>query len=285
MTVEHVKAFRDGLLKGVGDHPALSRVMARKVMVSFKSILKANGVAHLGDDVTVKMAGRSERQLEVGVDIPTRIEIARIIQAATDPRWRALLMTAAFCGLRASELRGLRWCDVDLKAGTVSVTQRADSFSTIGAPKTASSRRKIPIGPELVSALRNWKISCPKGDLVFPTSVGTVVDAANFWDGFIRAVARAGVVDKDGEAKYAPHSFRHFFASWCINRKADGGRELPAKSVQALLGHSSIVMTLDTYGHLFPSDGDAAELALAEASLLTATPMQLCGKFASENKG
>jgi integrase len=45
---------------------------------------------------------------------------------------------------------------------------------------------------------------------------------------------------------------RHFFASWCINRKVDGGHELPPKVVQERLGHSTIAMTLDTYGHLFP---------------------------------
>ena len=49
---------------------------------------------------------------------------------------------------------------------------------------------------------------------------------------------------------------RHFYASWCINRNADGGRELPAKNVQQLLGHSSIVITMDTYGHLFPASND-----------------------------
>ena len=61
---------------------------------------------------------------------------------------------------------------------------------------------------------------------------------------------------------------RHFFASWCINPKERGGRELPPKVVQHLLGHSSIVMTLDVYGHLFRDGGDRAELAEASAALL-----------------
>ncbi len=66
------------------------------------------------------------------------------------------------------------------------------------------------------------------------------------------------------------HSLRHFFASWCINRKQDGGRELPAKTVQALMGHSSITMTMDTHGHLFPSADDGDALAEAERRLLSA---------------
>jgi integrase len=82
------------------------------------------------------------------------------------------------------------------------------------------------------------------------------------------AQVAAGVVDRNGRAKYSMHALRHFYASWCINRKADGGLELPPKSVQARLGHSSIVMTLDRYGHLFPSHDDGAELAAAEKLLL-----------------
>jgi len=78
----------------------------------------------------------------------------------------------------------------------------------------------------------------------------------------------AGVMDKRGSPKYGLHAFRHFFASWCINRKADGGRELPVKVVHGLLGHGSIVMTLDRYGHLFPRGDDRTELAAATSALL-----------------
>src|SRR6478672_3424902 len=79
----------------------------------------------------------------------------------------------------------------------------------------------------------------------------------------------AGLLDRLGQAKYSGlHALRHFYASWCINRKDDGGLELPAKIVQARLGHASIVMTMDTYGHLFPSQDDGAELASAERTLL-----------------
>ena len=60
-------------------------------------------------------------------------------------------------------------------------------------------------------------------------------------------MVRAGVVDANGNAKYTGlHPYRHFYASWLINRKADGGLELPIKTVQQRLGHSSIVMTSDT---------------------------------------
>jgi integrase len=90
------------------------------------------------------------------------------------------------------------------------------------------------------------------------------------WRGFMPAQVTAGVTI-DNKAKYTGlHSLRHFFASWCINRKADGGLELPGKVVQERMGHASITMTMDRYGHLFPRHDDGAELAKAEAHLFTA---------------
>jgi integrase len=79
---------------------------------------------------------------------------------------------------------------------------------------------------------------------------------------------------KQGSPSLAPkyaglHSLRHFYASWCINRKTDGGLELPPKVVQYRCGHSSITVTMDTYGHLFPRSDDTAELAEAASSLLS----------------
>jgi integrase len=75
--------------------------------------------------------------------------------------------------------------------------------------------------------------------------------------------------EPDGKAKYTGlHALRHFYASWCINSKDDGGLGLSAKVAQARLGHSTIAMTLDTYGHLFPRGDDGSELAAAEKSLL-----------------
>jgi integrase len=82
-----------------------------------------------------------------------------------------------------------------------------------------------------------------------------------------RVMRDAHVVTKDGKPKYSPHALRHFFASWCINPKPLG-QELSPKVVQVLLGHASIVMTLDLYGHLWPDDGDRAKLDDAAAKLL-----------------
>ena len=168
------------------------------------------------------------------------------------------------------------------------VHQRADRYQQIGAPKSAAGERAVPVPGATLACLREWKLACPKGplDLVFPTGTGTVESLANLRNRvLLPLMIEAGVslLQKDasgkvvhGEdgkpvrlAKYTGfHSLRHFFASWCINRKTDGGLELPAKVVQERLGHATIVMTLDRYGHLFPRGDDTAELTAAEEALL-----------------
>jgi integrase len=180
------------------------------------------------------------------------------------------LIVAAFTGLRASELRGLRWADVDLKRSELHVHQRADRWGKIGDPKSESSARTIPIGPFVVNTFRTWKLQSPKSDLVFANGSGNVENHSNIIQrGFWPTQIAAGVVDHEGKPKYTGlHALRHFYASWCINRRADGGLELPIKMVQERLGHSSIVMTSDRYGHLFPSRDDGAELAAAERALM-----------------
>jgi integrase len=271
LTRAHIEAFRDGLLSGVGDrHKALSRPMARKVFTSLKSILKVEHRGHLADNVKISANGRDEADLEIAVDIPTPDEVHRLIAAAKTQRVAVLLKVAACTGLRASELRGLPWRAINFKTNELSVIQRADRYNNIGPPKTKGSRRTIPLGSQLAHALKVWRMACPKGelDLVFPSSAGVVQHHKNMLQLVEPVMKRAGVVTKAGKPKYGMHSFRHFFASWCINPKDRGGRELPAKLVQQWLGHSSISMTLDVYGHLFRDNTNRAEINASEEALL-----------------
>ena len=269
LTSPRINIFRDDLLK------SMSRATAKKVLTALKAILKdakrrGNVAQNVAADVSITAHGRLKLKLEIGRDIPTRDEIQRIISAAPPGKARTLLITAALTGMRASELRGLRWVDVDLEKRQIHVRQRADRYRKIGQPKSAAGTRTIPFGDMVVNTLREWRLQCPKGpeNLVFPTRVGTVDFHQNAVLTIWNPVQVAAGVIGNGKAKYRPHAFRHFYASWCINRRADGGLELPPKTVQARLGHASIVMTLDRYGHLFPTHDDGNELAAAERALL-----------------
>jgi integrase len=292
LTTPRINAFRDELLR------TCSRRLAKRVLTNLKSIIRdaqrrGNVAQNVADGVTIAADKRGDGRLEVGIDIPLPAEISKILAAAT-PGWkRALLVTAVFTGLRSSELRGLRWPDVDLDKGELHVRQRADRYNTIGRPKSRSSTRTIPIGPFVVNTLREWKLKCPGRDtakkdadgnpikeqhLVFPTRTGRIASRSNIiiavlWPTLITAGVTVEELGKDGKpvlkAKYTGlHALRHFYASWCINRKVDGGLELPAKMVQERLGHANIAMTLDTYGHLFPRGDDGRELAEAELRLI-----------------
>jgi integrase len=216
---------------------------------------------------------RQKGKLEKGIDYPTPDEI-RAIMGALKGRWRPLLLTAIYTGLRASELRGLRWADIDIERKKLHVRQRADAYKVIGAPKSEAGARTVPFGKYLANTLREWKLQCPKSelDLVFPTGTGAVEYHANVVNrGLKPAQIKAGVT-VDGKAKYTGvHALRHFYASWCINPPDRGGLGLPPKVVQARLGHSSIQMTLDVYGHLFPDGDDSEKLDAAELSLIDAT--------------
>jgi integrase len=277
LTVPMVRAFEDKL---AADR---SPAMVRKILTSLGSILAdaqerglvaQNVVRGLRSGRRGKDANRRRNgKLKVGVDIPTPDEIRAIIaQLDQNARWRPLLLTAIFTGLRASELRGLRWSDVNLKRGELHVRQRADRYNKIGLPKSDAGERAVPLAPMSINALRAWKLACPKGDLdlVFPNGKGAVEDYSNIIKRGLRPIEiAAGVVTKAGKAKYPGlHALRHFYASWCINRRIDGGLELPLKVVQARLGHTSIQMTADRYGHLFPSTDDGAELAAAEKAFI-----------------
>jgi integrase len=282
-----VREFEDKLARGdmpdgAGAEPR-SPAMVRKVRVSLSSLLSdaqerglvsRNVVRELRRTRHRGAERRAERRekgkLKVGVDIPTREEIKALVATAKG-RWRPILLTAIFCGLRASELRGLRWSDVDLDKRELHVRQRADRYSAIGKPKSEAGERTVPLTPIVVNTLREWRLACPKSDLglVFPTGAGNVENHSNIMHRGLRpTLISAGITTADGRPKYGLHDFRHFYASWCINRRADGGLELPAKVVQERLGHSSIVMTMDVYGHLFPRGDDSEELAAAEKSLL-----------------
>ena len=121
------------------------------------------------------------------------------------------------------------------------------------------------MGRQLANALREWRLACPRGELglVFPNGAGNIESHANICNrGWYAAQIVAGVT-YEGGAKYGLHALRHFYASWAIERNYS------PKRVQTLLGHSSIQMTYDRYGHLFrnPED-DQAKLDKEEADLL-----------------
>lgn len=265
LSVPAVNAFADTLTE-----QGRSPIMVKKVIRSLGSIFKE-----------ARRRGLSAAAPTVGIDldlpdredpqpiIPTKAELQQIVAGAAG-RWRPLLLTAIFTGLRGSELRGLRWQDISFQTLKLRVSQRADEAHMIGNLKSKAGYRSIHMPPIVAQALREWKLVCPKGDLglVFPNLSGKVESHSNILEhGLHPVLMAAGItkpvpsVDDAGEPimrdvpRYGMHSLRHACASLWIESGYN------PKQIQKLMGHSSIKVTFDVYGHLFADDAAEAQAA------------------------
>lgn len=255
LTTPRINKFRDELLT------ALSRALAKKVLASLKALLRdakrrGNVAQKVALDVKIGTDKRGKRKVEAGIDFPTLDGIKQIIDAASGKE-HPLLLTAIFTGLRSSELRGLRWMDVDFKASRIHVRQHVDRRNVIGKPKSESGNRIIPIGPQILNVLREWKLACPKGPngLVFPNGRGNFENHGNIVKRVLCPLqVSAGVIvpvldtsgkqkrDTNGnlivEAKYpGTHALQHFYGastekpkagSNCRRKSCGTGSAIPA---------------------------------------------------------
>lgn len=270
LTIPIVEGFRDRFLE------TLSRPMATRVLRSLSAIVreaKRKGFVALNvcEDVKVKRGNRAPKTV-----IPLKGEIRmvlRIASMATEKMAMPLVVLLLFAGLRASELRGLCWRHLDLRRGTVTIDQRADNKNVIGAPKSDAAHRTIPLPPLAIEALRRWRTHCPKSfqNLVFPSINGRVMTHRYLTLNILAPILiKAGIFEEvfgeDGAVewvhRYGLHDFRHAAASLWIERRVS------PKRIQYWMGHSSIQITFDTYGHLFEqADQDAAIAAEVEGDL------------------
>ncbi|MEY4238959.1 MAG: hypothetical protein RL339_1560 [Pseudomonadota bacterium] len=269
LTKPMVQDFRLELLQ------TKSRAMASKILRALSALLNnAMEIGAINQNVasTVKV-GKTKREA-IKIVVPDRADLKAMIKAA-NVSVRPLILTAITTGLRSSELRGLRWQDIDLAAGTITVCQRADQWGQIGSPKSEAGKRTIPIPPELVSELKAWKLRSPisRLGLTFPNKIGTPLRHNNllrrmFFPLQVRAGLSIPKLDGNGEpllddegaavltGKYSFHSLRHAAASGWIESNID------LKRLQVWIGHENIRLTLDTYGHLLKDDAKDAELAM-----------------------
>jgi integrase len=174
-------------------------------------------------------------------------EIGRLV-GFLPARHKAIVLTAAFTGLRWGELSALRISDLRLLRRRLTGNQtaaRAGGHSSFGLPKTAASRRIVSLPPDLAEVLAEHLRRFPvDGGSVFTGEKGAVLRSTNFrrrvW---LPAVKAAGL---DG---LRFHDLRHSHAALLIS----GGEHVDV--IQSRLGHASAKITLDTYGHLLEGLG------------------------------
>jgi integrase len=178
------------------------------------------------------------------------------LETARGNRFEALYVLAVTAGLREGELLGLKWDDLDLDSGTLSVRRtlsEARSGRFFEAPKNGKGR-SISLTQQAVEALRGHRKRQSEerqrlgalwqdNDLVFPSQKGTPMNAKNLTArSFKPLLERAGL-----PRTVRLHDLRHTCATLLL------GKGVHPKIVQELLGHATIAITLDTYSHVLPN--------------------------------
>jgi integrase len=292
LSAPRVVEFRDKMML-TRSHPMAAKAVRHLSMILGEAMRRGLVAQNVARAVKVKRPRGDMQKLAKRAETPPQTHLRAMIEAADrlaneDPRLPVMLRVVMLAGLRASEVRGFAWSSADLRAPSLSVTQRADRWSEIGAPKSNAGHRTIPIGPGLASALKAWKLRCPPSELnlmfpnrpkgrQWPSSAGQTgggpIKQHTMAALLLKVQVEAGIAIDTGRTdpkgrtvwalRYDWHHLRHVAASNWLN---DG---IDLKRLQTWIGHENIQLTIDVYGHLIvDARKDAALAAGAEAALL-----------------
>jgi integrase len=207
--------------------------------------------------VRVKLPPRQAARVTV---LPA--ETVAALAEGIEPRYRALILLGAGAGVRISEATGLTVDRVDFLRRTVTIDRQllrgaSGPEPAFGPVKDKKNRpRTIPVGQVVLDALAAHLAAYGTGpaDLVFSTWAGSRVSHATWSDTWRAVAAPLGIASGEGF-----HLLRHWYASCLIASGAS------VKEVQERLGHSSALMTLDIYGHLWEGDDERTRAATDRA--------------------
>jgi integrase len=229
-----------------------------------------------GSQVRVLYGPPKPQKTSHGVRVgPSPQQVAKLVGAMSEDRLAGLYLTMLGTGLRRGEALGLKWSDLDLDRAVLTVRnqlrrepghidpengKRSGAALVLVEPKTASSKRIVPLSNWVVETLKAHQARQAEEHLaigaawrdsgfVFTTTIGTPLDPRNASRAFSELAEKAGL------GAWHIHELRHSAASTSL---AQG---VPVEVVSAFLGHSSIRMTVDIYGHI----GDAQLRTAADA--------------------
>lgn len=268
---------------------------AAKVRITLSQVFKFGtqvgfAVSNPVREAMIRQKRRPEAGLDAPFDLPGKSDLKRLIDGAktfdATGRAAAVIRILMYGGLRMSELRGLerRHCRLVGDSPSIAIVQRADRYNTIGSVKSVAGRRTVDLGPDTAQALRLWILAAPKApppgenrpesvappEYAFPNESGGVWAYPNFRSRFwVPLMNHCGLVSGEPAEKhirvftraqasyhqpmFSPHTLRHVYASLQIEQGVS------PKRLQKLIGHGTLKMTLDTYGHLWPDeDADRA---------------------------
>jgi len=222
------------------------RVLHRLLQAAMEDELVARNAADVAKPV-FPVYDEEDDPGEVAIFTPEQVAVMEA--AAADTPYYMLLYLEVRTGLRRSEILALRWMDVDLNAGTLSVRRKLyytkEDGLSFGPPKTKRSRRTIDISPEVVAALASYRAQrggkfTGSEDLIFHQGNGSPIfpDTITSWF--------PSFLESCGLPRLNFHGLRHTHASLLLAAGVD------ISVVSRRLGHSSIRITYDVYSHLLP---------------------------------
>lgn len=223
---------------------------------------KNDGMIQINPCDPIKKPRPDKKQIQV----LTVDELKKLFETVKNTHWEPVFWLAWGTGLRREELLGLRWADIDFKKGLLTVQQTVivtKEGPEINDPKSKTSFRSIPLPAESIQHLKQHKrkqneeillagIKYATNDLVFAKPDGQPYDPRYLSKVFTKYAKLAKMPHGT-----TLHVLRHTHATHLL--KAG----VPLKTVQYRLGHSSIAMTADRYGHVTPDfqDGIAEKLS------------------------
>lgn len=198
------------------------------------------------------------------VNVMTEKEQKVFLQYAKNSRYYPMYEIAIFTGMRSGELRGLRWEDIDFEQNVIHVTHSLlylNHAYHLGETKTPNSIRDIPmlqnVGKLLKQQRRNqfierqdkgnfWNPDAEFKNLVFTNTLGNPINRDRFKKEVDKIVDKIRKDDMDFP-HITPHTFRHTFATRCIEQG------IPPKVLQTIMGHKDLATTMDIYTHVLPN--------------------------------
>ena len=225
-----------------------NRTVKHQYKVLSQALVYAVGLQRVGRNVCD--AVKAPKVMNKEMNPMDEYQVNAFLDIAKDHRCYNLYHLAIFTGMRREELLGLRWKDIedyDIYVDQVA-TQRKGGSYIYEAPKNAKSKRRISI--DIATSLelvrykeykRSLEIKCNDNDIVFADLQGVPFKADGVSKSFKKLLKKLDITD----VRF--HDLRHTHASLMLKQNVN------PKIIQERLGHSSITVTMDTYGHLMPT--------------------------------
>ena len=199
------------------------------------------------------------------IQVLTRQQQERLMYASYQHRYGIFIRLTLMTGIRLGELLGLRWENVDLRSGTIHIRQTLNRLKktdydgtgtsteiVFQTPKTKNSVRSIPLLPQLINDLQQWRnvqisdanlagSAYQDSGLIVTNPLGGCIEPRTFKDYYDQILQMAGI------GHFTFHALRHTFATRALEQNMD------SKTLSSILGHYSVAFTLDTYAHVLDS--------------------------------